>query len=103
MADRADLTLAERTDRHLAGGEEAANEHDQEDDEDVPGDLAHVLLPSLDIPPQAGRGGPLATAAHSALCMRAHSLRPAPRARIDARGGGCEPVPLGQRGGAVPR
>ena len=46
---RADLTLAERNQGHLGGGEEAPDKNYDQDKDDVPADAIHVWIPSLSI------------------------------------------------------
>jgi hypothetical protein len=50
-----DLALAQRDQGHLRRREKAANEHDEQDEHDVPADLVHVLIPDLRV---SATGGP---------------------------------------------
>src|SRR6516225_1908633 len=44
---RPNLAVAQRDQRHLGGGEEAADENDGQDNENVPADGVHVGIPDL--------------------------------------------------------
>jgi hypothetical protein len=41
---RADLALAQRDERHLGGGEEAADQYHGKDEENIPADAIHVRI-----------------------------------------------------------
>ena len=44
LRQRPDLPLAQRDQRHLRRGEKPADAHDDNDDDDVPDDLAHAVI-----------------------------------------------------------
>jgi len=64
-------------DLQIGRGEETADEHDGQHDDDVPADLVHVLIPDLRDPPPAGRSLPLAPGLHD--------RRPGPGSRPSMR------------------